>query len=182
MITRSRSTALLTVGLLGLGGFVASNAIAPGDPAVPAPVEQVHRYYGQGPTAIYEGDSGGIGSIVPLTLQVPSDGDRSAVVEVTFEYRTKGRGPFVADVSVRDPDVDPGDDGQGGRVAVRPEERALAPAPRRTTATVRFVVPSVAAGGVYATGFGVNSVFPGLRGRNEIRTRKVLVTVELTPR
>ncbi len=179
MVTRSRMRALLALTLVGLGGFVASAAVAPGD-RVPAPVEHVHRYYIEGPSADYEGDSGGIGGVRPVTWTVPEDGNRMAVVVVSFEYRTIGRGPFFVTTGVGDPDADPGDDGTGGQVAVRPEQLELAPAPRRTTTTVRFLVPGLEAGERYEARVGVNSVFPGGNGHNLIRTRKVLVTVELT--
>ena len=181
MVTRSRTAALVALTLVGLGGFVASAAVAPGD-RVPAPVERVHRYYIEGPSADYEFDSGGIGEVRPVTWTVPEDGDQMAVVEVSFEYRTIGRGPFVVSMRVGDPDADPGDDGTGGQVAVRPDRLELAPAPRRTTTTVRFLVPALEAGQRYEARVGVNSVFPGGSARNLIRTRKVLVTVELTPR
>lgn len=172
---------LVALTLVGLGGFVASAAVAPGD-RVPAPVERVHRYYVVGPSAEYEGDSGGIGSVGPVTLRVPEDGERAAVVQVSFEYRTKGRGPFEISVGVGDPTVDPGDDGTGGDVTVRPQSLELAPAPRRTATTVRFLVPVLDAGELYEADVGVNSVFAGANGSNVIRTRKMLVTVELTSR
>jgi len=181
MVMRSRTAAVVALTLVGFGGFVASAAVAPGD-QVPAPVERVHRYYVEGPSADYEYDSGGIGEVRPVTWTVPEDGDRLAVVEVSFEYRTIGRGPFVVTMRVGDPDADPGDDGTGGQVAVRPQQLELSPAPHRTATTVRYLVPALEAGQRYGARVGVNSVFPGGNGHNLIRTRKVLVTVELTPR
>ncbi len=173
--------AVVTLALLGPGTMVASAAVAPGDRA-PASVERVHRYYPAGPSADYSGDSGSLASGPPLTFRVPDVSDLMAVVEVSFEYRTKGTGPFRIGNSVGDPEADPGDDGTGGDVTVRPQEFELAPAPRPTTTTVRFVVPVLSAGQRYATEVGVNSVFARDNHDNIIRTRKMLVTVELTAR
>ena len=179
MVARSRTAALVTLSLVGLGGFVSSAAVAPGD-RVPAPVERVHRYYIEGPSADYVSDSGSVGQL-PMLIWEPGDVDQTAVVEVSFVYRTVGRGPFEMTVRAGDPDADPGDDGTGGQVAVRPRGFALAPVPRRTPMTVRFIVPALSSGQRYGLRVGVNSVFPD-RGRNLIRTSKMLVTVELTAR
>ena len=181
MVTRSRTAALVALTLVGLGGFVASAAVAPGD-RVPAPVERVTRYYFEGPSAAYEGDSGVIGGIRPVTWRTPEDGDQTAVVEVSFVYRTKGSGPFNVGVGVSDPTVDPGDDGDAGDALIRPQQFELAPSPHQTATTVRFLVPELVAGTLYEASVGVNSVFPGGAGHNLIRTSKVLVTVELTSR
>jgi len=132
-------------------------------------VERVQRFYLAGPTADYSGDSGGIGTVAPLVWTQSSDEPATAVVELSFQYRTRGQGPFVVDLGVREVD--------GKRTVVRPEELTLAPAPEGSTTTVRFLVPHLASGRTYEAQIGVNSVFPA-KGVNRIGTRKVVLTVE----
>lgn len=150
----------------------AGPAPARAEAVAPATVERVHRYYATGPGAEYESDNGGITGVPPLVVRVPAGGRWDAVVEVSFQYRTEGEGPFSTDLGVARSGHRSGPD-------ARPARFALAPAPTPTAATVRYLVPDLASGRRYEVGPGVNSVFADL---NRILTRKVLVTVELTRR
>ena len=172
MNLRARIVLVALAPLLTCGGLVAVAATRAEQPAeVPAPVERVHRYYAAGPSAEYSGDSGGLATVAPMRWTVPAGGPTTdGVVEVSFRYRTKGDGPFVIDLGVRE-------DG-GPRAVVRPDELALAPVPGGTSTTVRFLVPDLASGHTYEAFLGVNSVPPD-RGVNRIRTSKVLVTVDM---
>ena len=170
MSTRRRLASVLALVVLASGGVVAAQALAPGV-RQPSPVERVDRYYRTGPSAVYSGDSGGIGQVSPLEFQAPGAASRTGVVEASFSYRTRGQGPFV--VSVRVGEVG------GDRVTVRPGELPLAPAPQGGSTTVRFLAPGLVDGTTYEAYVGVNSVFPGPRGTNAVRTRHVVLTVDL---
>lgn len=152
--------------------FTGSAAVVPGQQAaVPTSVQRVVRYYAEGPSADYDGDAGSIGTVGPVVLTVSGEAVSTGVVEVSFQYRTRGPGPFVVNLGVREVD--------GPRATVRPDELTLAPAVDGASTTVRFLVPALAGGSTYEVHLGVNSVFRG-RGVNRVSTRKVLVTVELS--
>jgi hypothetical protein len=170
MSIRRRVVSVLVLVLVGSGGFVAAQAFAP---AVrePGPVERVQRYYGTGPSAVYDGDSGGIGQVAPLQFLAPGAATRTGVVEASFSYRTRGPGPFVVTVRV-------GEVG-GDRVTVRPGDLPLSPAPHGASTTVRFLAPALADGTTYEAALGVNSVFAGPRATNAVHTRHVVLTVDL---
>ncbi|MBB6628236.1 hypothetical protein H5V45_12985 [Nocardioides sp. KIGAM211] len=175
MKTRSGLVAAVALALVGGGGYAAAATLAADDaPAVPAAVERVHAYYRAGPSAEYDGDSGGIGEVRPLRFVVPEGGSRVGVAELSFHYRTRGAGPFYVSVNIGD--------GADTNLTVRPDEQFLAPAPDGGTATVRFLPPELAGGDTYAAYPAVNSAFPGGARKNVIRTNKVLLTVDLTPR
>ena len=137
----------------------------------PSAVERVHRYYRAGPSAVYDGDSGGIGQVRPLRFETTGGLSRVAVAEASFGYRTRGAGPFVVTFGI--------DQVGGPRVIVRPEQLVLAPAPDGAATTVRFLAPELADGATYKAYLGVNSVFAG-RGRNAVHTRRVVLTIELS--
>ncbi|MFC5176917.1 hypothetical protein [Nocardioides taihuensis] len=170
MSFRRRVVSVLVLVLVGSGGFVAAQALAP-TVEQPGPVERVHRYYGAGPSAVYDGDSGGIGQVSPLQFQAPGAASRAGVVEASFSYRTRGPGPFV--VSVRVGEVG------GERVTVKPGELPLARAPHGGSTTVRFLAPELVDGTTYEAYLGVNSVFAGPRATNAVHTRHVVLTVDL---
>lgn len=170
MSTRRRVVSLLALVLVGSGGFAAAHALAPAVKS-PSPVERVQRYYGVGPSAVYSGDSGGIGGVSPLQFEAPGAASRTGVVEASFAYRTRGQGPFVVSVGVRETG--------GDEVTVRPGELKLAPAPHGASTTVRFFAPALVDGTTYEAHLGVNSVFAGPRGTNAVHTRHVVLTVDL---
>ena len=138
---------------------------------MPSPVERVQRYYGLGPSAVYSGDSGGIGQVSPLEFQAPGAASRTGVLEASFSYRTRGAGPFVVTLRVGEVGGDP--------VTVKPGELTLAPAPDGASTTVRFLAPELVDGTTYEAYLGVNSVFAGPRGTNAVHTRHVVLTVDL---
>lgn len=160
-------TALLLVTLAG-GAYAWAAGRRP--PSQPAGVEQVHRFYGGGPSARYNGDVGGIGVVPPLTFTVTEAQAQAGVVEIAFSYRTVGPGPFVLSAGIEDE--------QGHDVVVRPDQVPLAQASHATTTTVRFLAPVLEAGRTYRVRWGVNSSFRQ-QGTNKITTRHGLVTVGL---
>lgn len=172
MVTRRRLLLPVLLLLVGSGGFVTAAALT-AERAVkqPTPVERVHRYYLAGPSAVYDGDSGGIGQVQPLRFETVGGTSRVGVVEASFGYRTRGTGPFVVTLGVRE--------AGGPRVTVRPEQLVLAPAPEGGATTVRFLAPDLAGDTTYEAFLGVNSVFAGT-GRNAVHTRRVVLTVELS--
>ena len=169
---RRRLAALSVLALATAAGFSASQAVADGPaPSVPAPVERVEQYYVTGPSADYAVDTGAIGTVDPVVWDLPGDAARSAVVEASFQYRTIGAGPFVVTLRVHQ---------VGGETpAVEPAQLTLAPAPDGDTTSVRFLVPDVPGGHTYKAFVSVNS--HPTPGHNRIATRKLLVTVELSP-
>lgn len=170
MLTR-RLAGVLALTLTGLGGFAASAATGPSTKD-PVPVQRVQRYYGTGPSADYSGDSGGIGQVRPLRFAVPEGATSTGVVEVSFQYRTKGKGPFVVHAGLEQVG--------GGDLVSRPDELALAPAPEPTSTTVRFLTPDIEGGHTYRVFVGVNSFFTSAGAGNHISTRRMVVTVELS--
>src|SRR5689334_14387201 len=130
-MTRRVAVLLTTLLLLTLAGGAYAWAAGRRPPSQPAAVEQVHRFYGTGPSARYSGDSGGIGVVPPLTFTVTEPQAQAGVVTISFSYRTAGPGPFVTSARIEDE--------QGHPVAVRPDQVPLAAASRSTTTTVRFL-------------------------------------------
>src|SRR6476619_2275952 len=103
MTTRQRIALLIAVIVVGSSGLLAAAGLAAGGPVrTPAPVDRVQRFYAVGPSAEYESDFGSIGVVDPLHWTVPDDMARTAVVEVSVQYSTKGHGPFVMTMDVRD--------------------------------------------------------------------------------
>ncbi|WP_182525023.1 hypothetical protein [Nocardioides dongkuii] len=164
----------LVLGGAAVAGVLPGPAPTTADPT-PAAVERAHGYLREGPAATYGSDYGAIAEVDPVVVEVPDEAGRyDAVVTVSFAYRTKGPGPFAAAVAVREA----GTSGDG--LTVRPGTLPLAPA-RRGTATLRFLVGGLTAGTSYDVLPSVSSTSAG-RWRNVVRTTKVLVTVDLTPR
>jgi hypothetical protein len=171
-VIRRRLVVLSALAVATLAGFSASQAVADDPtPSVPAPVERVEQYYAVGPSAEYGGDSGAIGVVPPMVWEVPGDAGATGVIEVSFQYRTVGSGPFVVSLGVRQVG--------GARVVSQPDQLTLAPAPDSGATTVRFLVPDLAAGQAYKAFVGVNSSAAG--GHNKVTTRKMLVTAEVSP-
>ena len=171
-MTRRRTLALsAATAVTAAAVFASGAAIGVGRSAeVPSPVQRVQRYYLEGPSAVYSGDAGGIGEVSPIVVSLPDGGDRSAVVTMSFAYRTHGDGPFITTLGVKH---------AGAKVAVQPSRLTLAPAPTTDTATVRALVPGLAPNETYKFFIGVNSVFGG-PGGNAIRTHKVVVTIDVS--
>ena len=135
-------------------------------------VDRVQRFYTVGPWAEYT-DFGQIGAVTPLRWETSGLATQTGVVEVSFQYRTRGRGPFVVTFTVREVG--------GPGTTIRPGAFTIAPASKRAVTSVRFVVPQLSSGHTYEGEVGVNSVPPdGGVGINKITTSKAVVTVELT--
>jgi len=156
---------LLLAAALVLGTSAAAVALRASTPQDPQPVQSAHRYWASGPSATYGSDYGGLGVVRPLRVAVP-EGSYDAVVTVSFDYRTHGPGPIRADLDL-------------GRVAARPDSHPL-PEADGAPATVRFLVEDLAGGRTYDVAPVVNSTTRPF-GENRITTRRVLVTVDLTP-
>lgn len=166
----------------GTGGAVA--ALAGGRVQDPQPVTRAEIFYGTGPSALYSGDTGGIGEVAPLRVSTPSGAAAyDAVVEVSYDARTRGPGPFVLGISVDtgatgddggpdDPTADDLRTRPTGPVAVDPDTDG--------PATARWLVRGLEPGTTYDVTPAANSSSRG-RGTNAVRLRDVLVTVELAP-
>jgi len=165
MISVRRLSVVALVATLLLGTAVAAVALRANPPRDPQPVQSAHRYWASGPSATYGSDYGALGVVRPLRVAVP-EGTYDAVVTVSFDYRTHGPGPFLADLDLP-------------RVATRPDSHPL-PAADGAPATVRFLVEDLAGGRTYDFAPVVNSTTRPFGG-NRITTRRVLVTVDLTP-
>jgi hypothetical protein len=165
---RRLALASITLALVAGGGVAVGAAVAG---SKPSPVTRVSTYAASGPSAQYDFDAGSIKEGVPISVAVPP-GAHDAVVTVSFEYRTKGVGPFTA--SVYAPFDAP-------TFTARPSEVRLAPAAAPgTVTTARFGIRGLSGGRTYQFVFGVNSVFDD--GVNNIFTRRVVTTVDLTRR
>ncbi len=174
MAYRRRIAALVALNVIGLS-VVAAAAVGsePDDPVLePTSVQRVQRFYSDGPHAYYEDDVGNLGGVPALEWVTPGDGTAAAVIEISFQYRTRGQGPFYLTFGVREVGGPP--------VTVRPTKFSLAPAAGRQTATVRFLAPDLESGQAYAASVGVNSVAV-VGSVNRVDTRKVLMTVERVP-
>ena len=172
----TRRLALLLAVLL-LAGAGAGAALAAGSGQHPTPVVRAHHYWRAGPSAEYDGDSGGIGGVSPFRVAVPGAADTySAVVTVSFDYRAKGPGAFWLRLPVVEAGAQPGDHGLPSE-PVRPATRRLAASPW-TTATAEFVVPRLAGGTSYDLAPTVNAA----GGSNRIATRHVILTIDLEAR
>ena len=165
------AVALVSGALLSTGG-VATAAVLRADPPPkqPAAVERVSQYTRLGPSATYGSDYGGIGEAKPLVFDVTQPDAQTGVVEASFSYRTRGPGPFTMALRVKAVGGDP--------VAVRPGAVVLASAPDGDVSVARFLVRDLQPGVTYEAHLGVNSrTVQG--GQNVIRTKKVLLTVDL---
>lgn len=164
----------LVLGGAAVAGVLPSAAPTTADPT-PAAVERAHGYLREGPGATYGTDYIGVSEVDPVVVAVPDGAGRyDAVVTVSFAYRTKGPGSFSAELGVSET----GASGRG--LTVRPGTLPLESA-RRGTATLRFLVSGLEAGTSYDLLPGVGSTL-ARRGENVVRTTRVLVTAELTPR
>ena len=171
MTSRRLLVCLVSLGCLATGGAAAGAALAANEPRQPDPVERVHRFYPAGPSARYSYDLGSIGAVRPLVLTVTEAEAQTGVAELSFSYHTKGPGPFVVSLGVKEVG--------GPEAAVRPDQFGLRPAPHGGTGTVRFLVPRMEAGSTYRVYPSVNAVFQP-DGVNRITLHKTLLTVDLS--
>ena len=173
-MTMRRLAVPLSLLLVVIGAGV---ALAAGSGHAPTPLVRAHHYWGAGPSASYDGDSGGIGEVEPFRVAVPgSAASYAAVVTVSFDYRATGPGAFWLGLPVVEAGARPGDHGPPIE-PVRPATRRLA-ATTWTSATAQFVVPRLDGGTSYDVRPSVNAA----GGTNRIATRHVIVTIDLQPR
>ena len=178
MITRLRPILLVLSLLLVSSAAVTAVAVerpsSPPDPD-PDPVTRVTRTYVRGPAARFDDDSGTNRVLDPLLITVPEDGTYDAVVVAGFEYHTRGEGRFTATAAVRE-----ADQGPTANLVATPRQLALRGSSRPTSTTTRFVVRGLRAGETYAVQPGV-VVSRQVSVTVDIRTRRVVLTVDLTP-
>ena len=102
------------------------------------------RYYGVGPSAVYDFDSGSIGIVRPLRLSFASGTTFDVVITIAMNYRTSADDRFVVSPSVRR-------DGRYGPIVdVRPQARAVDASTKPTGSTTVFLITVY--GGVTRTG------------------------------
>jgi hypothetical protein len=170
-MTRSR-TLVVALLLLLLAGTATAYAAATRSHA-PVTVVRVTQHWGQGPSAEYGSDYGGIGEVHPLTFTVPDAATAyDAVITIGLQYSTHGPGDFVVDTLLRLPHF-------GKVVTTRPAQLRLARLDEPTSTTVRFLARDLPAGTTYEVSPTVNS-HPSSRP-NRIVTSRVVLTVDLTP-
>lgn len=162
----------------GTGGAVA--ALAGGGARDPQPVTRAAIFYGSGPSASYSGDVGGIGEVASLQLGTPADAAAyDAVVEVSYDARTRGPGPFVLELTVDTGGADGQDDPTTDDLRTRPAGPATIDPRADGPATARWLVRGLDPGTTYRVTPSVSSSAPR-RGTNAVRLRDTLVSVELT--
>lgn len=131
-----------------------------------------HRYvhmYTVGPSAVVDGDSGGVGVVAPIIIHLPAAPHAySGTVTMSFGYVTYGDGLFRADVAVRTPTLH-----SIGEVLPH-DGRTLGPAVHRTSTTLVFQVQRVPAGRDLRLEVGV-SVTPRHDAKSGISTANILV-------
>ena len=164
---RALATVLAVLAVLVLGTAAAAYALRAGP--VPQSVQREHRFWADGPTVSYGSNYGSISAVHPLFVEVPADAEAyDAVVTVSFEYRTSGRAPFTMSAGAQGVDE-------------RPGRRPLPAREQWTSATMQFLLPSLEAGKRYRFSPGPSATPASGAGENRIYTRRVLMTVDLTP-
>jgi hypothetical protein len=129
------------------------------------------RYYGVGPSAEYDFDSGSIGVVRPLRMTFASGSTHDLVVLISMDYRTSGDDPFVVAPLVRR------DTRLGPVVDTRPGRRAVAPSTAPTSSTTAFVIEDLRGGHTYWFSPTVN-VSRRVADRSSITSRHVVFVVD----
>ena len=125
------------------------------------------RLIRQGPSAVYDTDTGSIGVTEAIRFRVPADVNMGTVT-MSFEYRTTGSGQFTVSPVFR---LD------GRRIKlVQPTPRHLAPSSGFTSATVEFRA-RLFSGDTYGLVFTANVNRSNLQPAS-IHTRRMVVVVE----
>lgn len=125
------------------------------------------RLIRQGPSAVYDTDTGSIGLTEAIRFRVP-DNVNIGTVRMSFEYRTTGSGQFTVGPIFRQ---------NGHRVRIaQPTPRHLAPSSGFTSATVEFRA-RLFSGDTYGLVFTANVNRSNLQPAS-IHTRRMLVVVE----
>ncbi|GAB3196302.1 hypothetical protein GCM10027062_05240 [Nocardioides hungaricus] len=186
---RRTSIAVLVLTVVSVNGMaVASSGVGSGQRS-PEPVIESMHFYRAGPEATYSRlrhpfphSDVGIVEVDPLVLTTPTDASTyDAVATTTFRYRTRGPGPFSADVII-DTGTGGGDDGTADDVPTVPGIGTPLRASKTPTAgVVQVLVRRLAGGSTYRFSPQVDSVLPK-RGTNRITTARIVFTVQLIPR
>ena len=132
------------------------------------------RFYGVGPSAEYDGDSGSIGSAPDLRLTFPAGATYDVVVTISMDYHTSSGDRTIVLAFVRR------DTEFGHVLPVLPKARALAEATTRSSTTAVFRLTDLRGGRVYRFGPAVN-VSHRVGNSAWIVTSHVLLVVEATP-
>ena len=136
-------------------------------------VTRATRFYGVGPSADYDFDSGSIGGVVPF-VSFPAGTTYDVVVTVSLDYRTSADDRFVLGMTARR-------DSEFGHIeSVSPRERAISRSHARTSTTASFRLSDLQGGHEYWFSPGVDVSRRGGH-RASISSNHVLVVVEATP-
>lgn len=146
------------------------------DRAIPltSGITRATRFYGNGPSAEYDFDSGSIGGVVPLRLSFPAGTTYDVVVTVSLDYRTSSDDRFVVGMTARR-------DSEFGHIeSVSPRERAISRSQARTSTTASFRLSDLEGAHEYWFSPSVNVSHRGGHHAS-ISSNHVLVVVEATP-
>jgi len=131
------------------------------------------RFWGVGPSADYDFDTGNIGTVQPLRLTFPAGAYYDAIVTMTLAYRTSPPGDrFVAAVVVR----------KGRRygtvVHPSPNTSPIAPSTVRSSVTLTFRLTSLRGGTEYWFSPTVNVSHRDNDNKGSISSKNVLMVVD----
>jgi hypothetical protein len=179
-VGRSRITRLIAC-MLAAGALVGWGVTAlAGTPSTnestARPVRTVARtthFYGVGPSAEYDFDSGSIGIVDPIRLALPAGATYNVEVTVATDYRTSDDDRFVLGLNVRR------DDPFGPKAHVRPDARPLSGSTIRNSATSVFVLRGLSGGHEFWFSPTVN-VSRREGNRASIATRHVVLVVDVS--
>jgi hypothetical protein len=136
-------------------------------------VQRKTHYYGVGPTAHYDFDSGTIGVVRPLRQSFVSGATFDVVITISMNYQTSADDRFVVAPLVRR-------DGRYGPIVdVRPEARTVVPTTTPTSTTTVFLINDLPGGHTYWFSPTVN-VSRRVGDHSSITSRKVVFVVDMT--
>jgi len=163
------SVALVAGGAWAVAAFGADPAVVTGSSQG---LIRSTKYWGVGPSASYDFDSGNIGTVAPLRVTLPP-GSADVVVTISMDYRTSLDDRFVAGLYVRR------DRRYGALVPVTPKMRAVSASAARSSATLLFELADLPGGHTYL-------FFPSVNvsqrdNKASIEASRVLMTVDSTP-
>ena len=132
------------------------------------------RFYGIGPSAEYDLDSGGIGIVPAMQVTFPAGSTYDVIVTISMDYRTSPDDRFVVGPSARR------DEEFGHLMPALPRTRALSASTVRTSTTAMFRYDDLPGGRAFWFAPTVNAKH-GFGGHASISSRHVLLVVEATP-
>jgi hypothetical protein len=164
------SVALVAGGAWAVAAFGADVAVVTGPSQG---LTRSTKYWTVGPSATYDFDNGGIGTVSPLRVTL-APGSSDVVVTISMDYRTSPDDRFVAGLYVRR------DRRYGHLVPVIPNQRAIAASSARSSATLMFQLTDLPGGHTYLFFPSVNVSHRD--NKASIEASRVLMTVDSTPR